>query len=204
MGKSERSVSGGRRVSSRGLHDRYGLVLAATLLSLIIIAAVSERAAGRVLAPLLFAAILILDLVVSKASRRAIWVTVALIPIPIAVSAVAGVSEPASAASLVGTLLSIGGFEVIDVGSENEPWDFYEKAEEVGADMIAVSLMFVPAMQKFTELMDLLQQTNVREKYKVIVGGAVTTQEWAESTGVDGWGSQAKDGVELAKKLLET
>jgi trimethylamine corrinoid protein len=104
--------------------------------------------------------------------------------------------------NLIGTLLSIDGFDVIDIGSENAPWDFYEKAEEVGAEMIAVSLMFIPAMQKFAELMDILKQTGGREKYKVIVGGAVTTKEWADAEGADGWGAQARDGVELANKLL--
>jgi methanogenic corrinoid protein MtbC1 len=105
--------------------------------------------------------------------------------------------------NLVGTLLSIGGFEVIDIGEKNEPWDFYEKAEETGADMIAVSVVFSPAKQKFAELIDLLKQLKVREKYPVIVGGAVTSQRWAEGEGADGWGAQAKDGVDLAKRLLE-
>ncbi len=104
--------------------------------------------------------------------------------------------------NLVSTLLSIGGFEVIDIGEKNEPWDFYEKAEETGADMIAVSVVFSPAKQKFAELIDLLKQLDVREKYPVIVGGAVTSQRWAESEGADGWGAQAKDGVDLAKRLL--
>jgi methanogenic corrinoid protein MtbC1 len=105
--------------------------------------------------------------------------------------------------NLVSTLLSIGGFEVIDIGEKNEPWDFYEKAEETGADMIAVSVVFSPAKQKFAELIDLLKQLKVREKYPVIVGGAVTSQRWAESEGADGWGAQAKDGVDLAKRLLD-
>ena len=104
--------------------------------------------------------------------------------------------------NLVSTFLSINGFNVIDIGSENEPWDFYEKAEEMGADMIAVSVMFIPAREKFAELADMLNQMGVREKYKVIVGGAITSKKWADSVGADGWGEQAKDGVELAKNLL--
>ncbi len=104
--------------------------------------------------------------------------------------------------NLVSTFLSINGFEVIDMGSENMPWDFYEKAEEVGADMIAVSVMFIPALEKFAELTDVLNQMGVREKYKLIVGGAITTKGWADDVGADGWGAQAKDGVELAKELL--
>jgi 5-methyltetrahydrofolate--homocysteine methyltransferase len=104
--------------------------------------------------------------------------------------------------NLVGTLLSIGGFEVVDMGEKNSPWDFYETAENSGADMIAVSVVFAPAMEKFTELLDLLKEMKVRDKYPVIVGGAVTSQKWATREGADGWGAQAKDGVELARNLL--
>ncbi len=104
--------------------------------------------------------------------------------------------------NLVGTLLSIGGFEVVDVGEKNAPWDFYECAENSGADMIAVSVVFAPAMDKFTELLDLLNEMNVRDKYRVIVGGAVTSEKWASQEGADGWGAQAKDGVDLARDLL--
>ena len=105
--------------------------------------------------------------------------------------------------NLVKTLLSIGGFEVIDIGEKNSPWDFYERAEESGADMIAVSIVFAPAKEKFTELLDLLKELNVRGKYPVIVGGAVTSQKWADREGADGWGAQAKDGVDLARDLLK-
>jgi len=104
--------------------------------------------------------------------------------------------------NLVRTLLSIGGFEVIDMGEKNTPWDFYETAEKSGADLIAVSVVFAPAMEKFTELLDLLKEMKVREKYPVIVGGAVTSKKWAEEEGADGWGAQAKDGVDLARNLL--
>ena len=104
--------------------------------------------------------------------------------------------------NLVGTLLSIGGFEVVDMGEKNSPWDFYEKAENANADMIAVSVVFAPAMEKFTEMMDLLKEMKVRDKYPVIVGGAVTSQKWADEQGADGWGSQAKDGVDLARSIL--
>jgi methanogenic corrinoid protein MtbC1 len=104
--------------------------------------------------------------------------------------------------NLVGTLLSIGGFEVVDMGEKNSPWDFYEAAEKSGADMIAVSVVFAPALEKFAELIDLLKELGVREKYPVIVGGGVTTQKWADAQGADGWGAQARDGVDLARNLL--
>jgi trimethylamine corrinoid protein len=105
--------------------------------------------------------------------------------------------------NLVGTLLSIAGFDVIDMGEKNTPWDFYETAEQSGADMIAVSVVFAPALEKFAELLDLLKEMKVRDKYPVIVGGGVTTQKWADEEGADGWGSQAKDGVDLARQILK-
>ena len=104
--------------------------------------------------------------------------------------------------NLVGTLLSIGGFEVVDMGEKNAPWDFYETAVQSGADMIAVSVVFAPALDKFAELLDLLEEMGVREKFPVIVGGGVTTQKWADAEGADGWGAQAKDAVDLARTLL--
>jgi trimethylamine corrinoid protein len=105
--------------------------------------------------------------------------------------------------NLVGTLLSIAGFEVIDMGEKNTPWDFYETAEQAGADMIAVSVVFAPALDKFAELLDLLKEMKVRDRFPVIVGGGVTTQKWADAEGADGWGAQAKDGVSLAREILK-
>jgi trimethylamine corrinoid protein len=105
--------------------------------------------------------------------------------------------------NLVGTLLSIAGFEVVDMGEKNTPWDFYETAEQSGADMIAVSVVFAPALEKFSELLDILKEMEVRDKYPVIVGGGVTTQKWADDEGANGWGAQAKDGVTLARDLLK-
>ena len=107
--------------------------------------------------------------------------------------------------NLVGTLLSIGGFRSRRHRREERAVGLLrELPRESGADMIAVSdRLFAPAMQKFTELLDLLGQMKVREKYPVIVGGAVTSERWAKAEGADGWGAQARDGVDLAKRLLE-
>ena len=68
--------------------------------------------------------------------------------------------------------------------------------------MLSKLALIYSAMEKFRELLDLLTEMNVREKYPVIVGGAVTSQKWAEGEGADGWGAQAKDGVDLARSLL--
>ncbi|MHA1578391.1 MAG: cobalamin B12-binding domain-containing protein [Candidatus Freyarchaeota archaeon] len=104
--------------------------------------------------------------------------------------------------NLVSTFLSINGFEVHDLGENLEPWDFYEKAEEIKPDLIAVSIVFTPALTKFEELIDILKEMGVRDKYKVIVGGAATSKEWAESVGVDGWAEDTEGAVKLAKELF--
>ena len=63
-------------------------------------------------------------------------------------------------------------------------------------------VVFAPALEKFSELLGLLKELDVRDKYPVIVGGGVTTQKWADEQGADGWGAQAKDGVDLARSIL--
>jgi 5-methyltetrahydrofolate--homocysteine methyltransferase len=105
--------------------------------------------------------------------------------------------------NLVGLFLSMEGFEVIDIGERLTPWDFYEKAEAVGADVIAVSVVFAPAKEKFVELLDILKQMGVRDKYKVIVGGAITNKQWAEEAGADGWVEKAEDAPKLVKAVLK-
>ena len=104
--------------------------------------------------------------------------------------------------NLVSLFLTINGFEVHDIGEGCSPWDFYENAQKIGADMIAVSCVFMPALTKFAELIDILKQLKVRDKYKILVGGAVTTKQWAEEVGADGWAKDAADAVKVAKELL--
>ncbi len=106
--------------------------------------------------------------------------------------------------NLVSTFLSINGFEVHDVGENLEPWGFYEKIEEIKPELIAVSIVFTPALTKFEELISILKEMGVRNKYKVLVGGAVTSKEWAETVGADGWAKDTEGAVKAAKELLGT
>ncbi len=142
-----------------------------------------------------------------KAARKCIEILTKLLPAQsskISKKIVIGtmLSQHNIGKNLVSTFLSINGFDVIDIGEKKEPWDFYEKAEQVHADMIAVSCIFLPSLTKFPELIDVLKQMKVRDKYKVIVGGTLTSKKWAEENGADGWGFDANEGVQVAKKLL--
>ena len=91
--------------------------------------------------------------------------------------------------------------EVVRTRLIEEPAEAEAVARQL-ADERLDAVVFAPAMEKFTELLDLLKEMNVREKYRVIVGGAVTSEKWAAQQGADGWGAQAKDGVDLARDLL--
>jgi len=106
--------------------------------------------------------------------------------------------------NIVANLLTPAGFDVHDVGCDAPAAKFFEKAEEVGADIIAVSAIMSTTVPYQKDIIDLLESKGMRDKYIVMVGGGVVTQEWADKIGADGYGDLASDAVEIAKKLVAT
>ncbi|HDM92772.1 MAG TPA: cobalamin-binding protein [Candidatus Korarchaeota archaeon] len=104
--------------------------------------------------------------------------------------------------NIVAMLLKANGFEVYDLGRDVPVDEFINKAEEVGADIIAVSTLLSTSMPYMEDLIRLLKDRGLREKYKVMVGGGPVTREFAEEIGADGYGDNAEEAVEVAKKLL--
>jgi corrinoid protein of di/trimethylamine methyltransferase len=104
--------------------------------------------------------------------------------------------------NIVANLLTPAGFEVHDVGCDAPATKFFEKAEEVGADIIAVSAIMSTTVPYQKDIIDLLESKGMRDRYIVMVGGGVVTQEWADKIGADGYGELASDAVEIAKKLM--
>jgi corrinoid protein of di/trimethylamine methyltransferase len=104
--------------------------------------------------------------------------------------------------NIVANLLTPAGFDVHDVGCDAPATKFFEKAEEVGADIIAVSAIMSTTVPYQKDIVDLLESKGMRDKYIVMVGGGVVTQQWADKIGADGYGELASDAVEIAKKLL--
>ena len=104
--------------------------------------------------------------------------------------------------NIVKTVLTADGFSVIDLGKNVPVADFINKAEEVGADIIGISALMTTTMPGATEVINVLKDKNLRDKYKVIVGGAPTSPAWAEKIGSDGWSESASQAVELANKLM--
>jgi dimethylamine corrinoid protein len=101
-------------------------------------------------------------------------------------------------------MLRAAGFEVHDLGCDTPLRAYIDKAEEVDADIIGVSAILTTTMAYMPDLLSLLEELGQRERYRVMVGGAPVTPEYAEEIGADGYGETAADAVEMAKQLMQT
>lgn len=103
---------------------------------------------------------------------------------------------------MVATMLTVGGFDVKDLGVDVDSEFFIKEAEAFGAQIIGLSALMSTTMPSQKEVIDFLKAKNLRDKFKVMVGGGPTTQQWAETIGADGFSKDAVEAVALAKKLL--
>ncbi|MEM0057163.1 MAG: corrinoid protein [Saccharolobus sp.] len=105
--------------------------------------------------------------------------------------------------NLVATMLRVNGFRVYDLGRDVPSLDIINKAVEVGADIIGLSALMTTSMSYQKEVIDLLKELGIRDRFFVIVGGGSVTKEWADKIGADGYGENALEAVELAKNLMK-
>ncbi len=103
---------------------------------------------------------------------------------------------------LVGSFLFANGFEVFNLGVEVTADEFISKAEEVGAQVIGLSSLLTMSMDFQRQVIEELKNRGLRDKYIVIVGGAPTSEDWAEQIGADGWADDAIEAVELINNLI--
>jgi len=103
---------------------------------------------------------------------------------------------------LVASMLEGGGFEVVDLGVDVPADQFVVKAKECHADIIAVSALLTTTMTAMKGVIDAVKQSELKDRCKVIVGGAPVTQQYADSIGADGYSSNASGAVALARKML--
>ncbi|MGO8928929.1 MAG: corrinoid protein [Limisphaerales bacterium] len=104
--------------------------------------------------------------------------------------------------NLVGSLLEGGGFEVIDLGVNVTPEKFIATINEKQANIVAMSALLTTTMPSMKTTIDALKQAGVREKVKVLIGGAPITQKYADEIGADGYSENAVGAVALAKKAV--
>lgn len=106
--------------------------------------------------------------------------------------------------NLTAMLLKGAGFEIYDMGIDVSAEAFLEKAEEVNADIIGLSALLSTTMSQMKEVIDLLKERNLRDKYIVMIGGAPITNEFAEEIGADYYTPDAASAAEVAKKAVES
>ena len=104
--------------------------------------------------------------------------------------------------SIVASLLVARGFDVTDLGIDVPSGEIIRIAGEIEADIIGLSALLTTTLMEQQKIIDLLEEEGVREKHKVIIGGAAASKEWAEQIGADGFGADAEDGAELTIKLM--
>ena len=103
---------------------------------------------------------------------------------------------------IVGFLLEGNGFEVTDLGVDIKADAFIKAVEENKPDILAMSALLTTTMPRMGEIIDLLEERNLRDKVKVIIGGAPISEHFARSIGADGYALEAGSAVELVKKLV--
>ena len=104
--------------------------------------------------------------------------------------------------NLVKTMLQTEGFEVIDLGRDVPVDDFVDTAVKEEADIIGMSTLMTTTMSNMQRVIKKLEEQNVRDKFKVMVGGGPISQSFADKIHADGYSSDAVEAVKLAKKLL--
>jgi len=104
--------------------------------------------------------------------------------------------------TLVAALLSAEGFEVHDLGADVPISAFIDKAVEVDAQIICISALLTTTMVGQKKLINQLKEMKLRDKFKILIGGAPISKKWVEEIGADGSAENAVSSVKLARKVL--
>ena len=105
--------------------------------------------------------------------------------------------------NIVKLMLDTNGFEVRDLGYDVDSLTFIKEAEAMGADIIGASSLMTTTMPGQKEIIELLKEKGLRDRYKVVIGGAPTGQEWADQIGADLWCEDATSAPKLMAELLQ-
>ncbi|MGB3905092.1 MAG: corrinoid protein [Anaerolineae bacterium] len=104
---------------------------------------------------------------------------------------------------IVALLLEVNGFSVYDLGSDVNALDFIKRAQEVKADIIGASALMTTTMPGQQEIIEILRDMGLRERFHVIVGGTPVTQDWAEEIGADSWAENAATAVLILEEAMK-
>ncbi len=106
--------------------------------------------------------------------------------------------------NLVGMMCEGAGFEVKDLGKDVAPETFVEAVKEFEPNVVGMSALLTTTMRAMEHTIKALEEAGVRDRVKVMIGGAPVTQAFADQIGADGYASNAAAATELAKKFVGT
>ncbi|MFB0561503.1 MAG: corrinoid protein [Candidatus Lokiarchaeia archaeon] len=105
--------------------------------------------------------------------------------------------------NIVKIMLQAGGFEIIDIGENVPPETFVENVKLHKPDIVAMSGIIVSARAEMENTIKELEKEGLRDKVRILIGGAATSEEFAKKIGADAYGSDAQDAVQKVKELME-
>lgn len=104
--------------------------------------------------------------------------------------------------NLVGMMMEGAGFEIVDLGTDVTADAFVEAVREHNADIVGMSALLTTTMPSMTATVEALTEAGLRDKIKVLIGGAPVTQAYADEIGADGFAPDASSATRVAKGLL--
>jgi 5-methyltetrahydrofolate--homocysteine methyltransferase len=104
--------------------------------------------------------------------------------------------------NLVSLILEGAGFQVVDLGSDVSPDKFVDAVKTKGVDIVAMSALLTTTMVNMRATVTALEEAGLRDKVKIMIGGAPVTDAFAKLVGADGYAPDASRAVAVAKVLL--
>ena len=105
--------------------------------------------------------------------------------------------------TLVGTMLTANGFDVIDIGVDKSVDEFIAAVKENNADIVGASALLTTTMLQQKALIQALEEAGLKDQVKVMVGGAPVTDSYAKEIGADGYAEDAISAVDMAMRLID-
>ena len=104
--------------------------------------------------------------------------------------------------NIVIMMANTAGFKVYDLGRDVKHENFLTKAMEVEADIVAMSALMTTTMEGMYDVIELFKSESYRDEVKMVIGGAPTTQRFADEIGADGWAIDAPAAVKLFDRVF--
>jgi len=105
--------------------------------------------------------------------------------------------------NLVGMMLEGAGFEIVDLGVDVSPEKFVQTVKEKKAQIVGLSALLTTTMPSMKDVIKALEEEGIRNKVKVMIGGAPVTQNYADEIGADGYAPDAASAADKAKELIK-